>query len=446
MQSIVEAKPPRESEDRPSGEHFAGAGPPPRPLLTLIKSRPVVLMFCAAAVLVAVFAVRSAASRKTSVPVSLQAGTVQVERRDLVRTLRVHGTVEAVHAYMIAAPRLAGVPGSLIITRLVKNGSAVHKGDVLVEFDREPQLKNVLDKQAEYKDLTAQITKKQADQAAARAADETELKQADDAEKTAELEMQKNEILSRIDAEKNQQNLAQAQATLKQLQETFQLKRQAAHAELRILEIQRDRALTAMHWAEGNAKKMVIQSPMDGIAVVSSMWRQGGNSDIQEGDDVRPGLSVLQVVDPARMQVRAKVNQADIEGLREGQQVRIGLDAYPDLFFPGRLDGVASVATVSMFSSKTRTFAVLFSVNGADQRLLPDLSAAVDVEIGRAPNALVVPRDAIFRRDGHSFVRVKSGSGFEDREVRPGPANDIEQVVESGVEKGAILLRNQATP
>jgi len=126
--------------------------------------------------------------------------------------------------------------------------------------------------------------------------------------------------------------------------------------------------------------------------------------------------------------------------------VRIGLDAYPDLFFSGRLDGVARVATVSMFSSKTRTFAVLFSVNGADQRLLPDLSAAVDVEIGRVPNALVVPRDAIFRRDGHSFVRIKSGSGFEDREVRPGPGNDIEQVVESGVEKGAILLRNQATP
>lgn len=447
MQRIAEIKPPLESEDRPSGDHSIGVDSPlHRSLFASLKSRPMALMLFAAVLLVAAFVVRSAASRKDSPSVSLQTGTVQAERRDLVRTLRVHGTVEAVQAYMIAAPRLAGVPGSLIITRLVKSGSHVHKGDVLVEFDREPQLKNVLDKQAEYKDLAAQITKKQADQAAARAADETELKQAEDAEKTAELEMQKNEILSRIDAEKNQQNLSQAQATRKQLQETFQLKRQAARAELRILEIQRDRALTAMHWAEGNAKKMVIQSPMDGIAVVNSMWRQGGNSDIQEGDDVRPGLSVLQVVDPGRMQVRAKVNQADIEGLRQGQPVRIGLDAYPDLFFPGRLDGVASVATVSMFSPKTRTFAVLFSVNGADQRLLPDLSAAVDIEIDRVPNAVVVPRDTIFRRDGRSLVRVKNGSGFEDREVKPGVANDIEQAIESGVEKGAVLLRNQATP
>src|SRR5258708_35041668 len=118
--------------------------------------------------------------------------------------------------------------------------------------------------------------------------------------------MQKNEILSRIDAEKNQQNLAQAQATLKQLQETFQLKRQAAHAELRILEIQRDRALTAMHWAEGNAKKMVIQSPMDGIAVVSSMWRQGGDSGHPERDHGPPGALGLSGVGPARMHVRGQ--------------------------------------------------------------------------------------------------------------------------------------------
>jgi len=353
--------------------------------------------------------------------------------------------VEAVQAYVMAAPRLSGVPGSLIITRLVKNGSAVRQGDVLVEFDRQPQLKNVLDKQAEYRDLVSQISKKQADQAAALAADETELKQAEDAEKTAELEIQKNEILSRIDAEKNEQNLAQARATVKQLHATFQLKRQAAHAELRILEIQRDRALTAMRWAQGNAEKMVIHAPMDGIAVVSSMWRSGSNSDIQEGDDVRPGLSVLQVVNPARMQVRAKVNQADVEGLHEGQPVRIGLDAYPDLSFPGKVEGIASVAQSSMFSSRDRTFAVLFSANGADSRLLPDLSASVDIEIARTPGALVAPRDAIFSREGKDFVKVRNGPGYEDREVKLGPANDVEQVIEAGVEKGNVLLRNQAT-
>ena len=371
-----------------------------------------------------------------------QLRTAAVELKDFVQSKRIHGIVEAVEAHAIAAPRLAGQGGSLIITRLIKNGESVHKGDVLVEFDRQSQIKNVLDRQAEYRDLVAQITKKQADQAAQRAADETELKQAEDAEKTAELEMQKNEILSRIDAEKNQQNLEQARATLKQLQQTFDLKRRAARAELRILEIQRDRAQMAMRWAQGNTEKMLIQSPSDGIAVVNSQWKSGSFGEIQEGDEVRPGIAILQVVDPRRMQVRAKVNQSDIDTLRAGQTARIGLDAYPELFFQGAVERVALVGQGSAFSSKMRTFAVLVSVNGADPRLMPDLSAAVDVEIMRQPGVLVAPRDAVFRSGGRDYVRVRKNNGYQQQEVHLGPASDVEQVITSGVGKGAVLLRN----
>ncbi|HXB20309.1 MAG TPA: efflux RND transporter periplasmic adaptor subunit, partial [Candidatus Solibacter sp.] len=369
--------------------------------------------------------------------------TAIVERKDFVRTVRVHGIVEAVESHGIAAPRLSGQNlGSLIITKLIKNGSAVKRGDVLVEFDREAQARNILDKKAEYLDLVDQIKKKQADQASARAADETELKQAEDAEKTAELELKKNEIISRIDAEKNQQNLEQARASLQQLRETFQLKRQAAAAELKILEIQRDRAATAMHWAEGNTEKMVIRSSTDGVAVINSLWKGGSISDVQEGDEVRPGYPFLQIVNPSHMQVRAKVNQADISELREGKPAQIGLDAYPELSFHGKLEYIGTVAQISSFSSLVRTFAVVFSVDGTDPKLLPDLSAAVDVELGRQPNVLVAPRDAVFSENGHHYVRVKNGSGFDKREVQLGAANDQEQVLATGVEQGSVLLRN----
>ena len=369
--------------------------------------------------------------------------TAIVEQKDFVHKVRVHGIVEAVESHTIAAPRLSGQGlNTLIITRLAKSGSAVHQGDVLVEFDRQAQLKNVLDKEAEYQGLVAQISKKQAEQAAARAADETELKKAEDAQKTAELEVKKNEIVSKIDAEKNMQNLEQARATFQQLSQTFDLKRQAAKAELRILEIQRDRALMAMKWAQSNTQKMLVHASMDGVAVTNSMWKGGSMSDVQEGDEVRAGFPFMQVVNPARMQVRAKVNQADIEELREGQSVRIGLDAYPELDFAGKIESIAAVAQTSTFSGKARTLIVLFTINGTDPKLLPDLSSSVDIELDRQPNALVPPRDTVRRENGKNFVMVKNGSGYEKREVKLGAANDAEQVIASGVEKGAELLRN----
>lgn len=372
--------------------------------------------------------------------------TAVVEQKDFVSSLRLHGIVEAVESHAISAPRLSGQGlSTLIITKLVPSGSSVHKGDVLVEFDRQAQLRVVLDKQAEYHDLVEQIKKKQADQAAARAADETALKQAEDAEKTAELEMKKNEILSKIDAEKNQLTLEENRATLQQLRETFDLKRRADQADLRVLEIQRDRALDAVRWAQGNTERMVIHSPVDGVAVINSMWKSGSLSDVQEGDEVRPGFAFLQVVDPHRMQVRIRVNQADIDDLHQGQETRIRLDAYPDLSLSGKVERIAAVAQTSAFYGKVRFFNVLVAIEGSDPKLLPDLSAAVDLQMERDPGVLVAPRDTIISENSHTYVEVKNGSGYERREVKVGPANDVEQVILSGVEKGAVLLRNSSS-
>lgn len=165
-------------------------------------------------------------------------------------------------------------------------------------------------------------------------------------------------------------------------------------------------------------------------------------SDVQEGDEVRAGFPFMQVVNPGRMQVRARVNQADIEQLRGGQDVHIGLDAYPELGFAGKVESIAAVAQTSAFSGKTRNLTVIFSINGTDPKLLPDLSSAVDIQLDRQPNVLVAPRDAILTENGKEFVMARNGSAFDKREVKLGAANDVEQVIVSGVEKGVVLLRN----
>jgi multidrug efflux pump subunit AcrA (membrane-fusion protein) len=198
--------------------------------------------------------------------------TATVARRDFVRSIRLTGTVEAVQATTISTPRLAGqtIP-SLVITRLIRPGTIVKPGDLLVEFDRQDQLKNALDKRVELNDLDQQIRKKQAEEASARTRDETEIKQAESSLTRAELEVSKNELLPKIQAEKNNQTLQEAQARLKQLRTTFDLKRKAAEADLKILEIRRDRAENAMKQAESNAGKMSIVTPIAGMAVLRSI-------------------------------------------------------------------------------------------------------------------------------------------------------------------------------
>ena len=104
-------------------------------------------------------------------------GAVTVSRRDFVRGVRLSGTVEAIQSTTIAAPRLAGPnTQSLVITRLVRPGSTVQAGDLVVEFDRQQQLTNALDRRAELADLEQQIRKREAQERAAAAKDDSEIK------------------------------------------------------------------------------------------------------------------------------------------------------------------------------------------------------------------------------------------------------------------------------
>jgi multidrug resistance efflux pump len=304
------------------------------------------------------------------------------------QTVRLKGMTAAVQARAIMAPQIAGQQvGTLTITKLIPSGTRVKQGDLLVEFDRQAQLRDSIDKQAQADGLNQQVLEAQAKEDAARAKDETEIKQAEDSLAKAKLEMEKVELLSRIDAEKAQEDLDEAQATLAQLKQTFELKRKAAQASIRILEIQRDRTKETMLHAQANSALMEIHAPIDGIVVFNTIWKQGNMGEVQEGDQVRPGVPFMQVVDPAIMEVRVPVNQEDLLGLKIGEEARVHLDAYNDLVLPGRLESIDPMGTPGDFSPKVRSFSATFSIDGHDPRLMPDLSAAVDVDPAGAGSA-----------------------------------------------------------
>jgi len=369
--------------------------------------------------------------------------TYTVARRDFVKSIRLSGTVEAVESTTVAAPRLAGPSStSLVITRLIKAGTIVRPGDVLVEFDRQAQLATALDRRAELNDLEQQIRKRQAEENAARARDDSELIQADSAVTRAELEMAKNEMLPTIQAEKNTQALEQARARRKQLEKTYDLKRKAAQADLRILEIRRDKAANAMRMAETNASRMEVRSPIAGLAVIRTMWKSQGMAEILEGEEVRAGVPVVDIVNPSKMRVRVRVNQADINELKVGQPIRLGLDAYPELTFGGRITQISPLAVTSTLSPKVRYFVMLAEVDGSHEKLMPDLTASLDVELQRVPDTLVVPRDAILNDGERTVARVRQGASAEEREVTVAGVSAHEVAVTAGLSEGAVVERN----
>jgi len=157
---------------------------------------------------------------------------------------------------------------------------------------------------------------------------------------------------------------------------------------------------------------MRVVSPIDGMVVLKSTWKSGTMGEVQEGEEVRSGLGVLDVIDPAAMRVRVKINQADVAALRVGQPARITLDSYPARTFTGHLEQLPQIGAVSTMSNRVRSFLAVFSIDGSDPHLMPDLAAAIDID--RGEGAPGVSND---RGEGALGVddRGKGAPGVDDR-------------------------------
>ena len=82
------------------------------------------------------------------------------------------------------------------------------------------------------------------------------------------------------------------------------------------------------------------------------------------------------------MVVEATVNEPDVAWLGKASHTRLYLDAYPGAVFDADLESASPVAT-SGFDTPVRAFTAIFRIRQQDPRLLPDLSAAL--EIGTSP-------------------------------------------------------------
>jgi hypothetical protein len=180
-----------------------------------------------------------------------------------------------------------------------------------------------------------------------------------------------------------------------------------------------------------------MKAPMAGLVVMQQIFRGGEMAQIQQGDQVTPGQALMKIVDPASMQVEASISQSQSGYLRIGQQATVGLDAFPELRLRGRVYSIGALATRGHRESYfVRSVPVRVVLEGADPRVIPDLSAWADIEIERADNVLLLPREAVHADNGQAVVFVKKADQFEKRDVALGLGNHVQVAVLEGLRAG----------
>ncbi len=293
--------------------------------------------------------------------------------------VRVSGTIAALRSVTVQVPSIAGQGGNLTLAKLIANGTAVHAGALLAEFDRTDQLKLAREAAAKFDDFTHQVEQKRAEQHSNAEKRSSELLQAEADLQKAAIEIRKGPVLSEIDQQKNKVELDNAELHVASLHKSDHFHEMAEAAELHILELQRDRQKFVVARQQSNADKLALRAPISGMIALQNVYRNNSMGHAQEGDQLWPGSPLMRLFDPSVMELEVLVDEPDGRVLVPGAKAIVHLDAYPGLTFSAHFDAASPVASASLGSS-VKSFAARFVLDQTDPHLLPDLSASLDIE------------------------------------------------------------------
>jgi HlyD family secretion protein len=418
-----------------------------------MRSRRTITWAIAAVVLCAVVGVVAAVRRVSPTSSSTDVPTGRVKRGDLDMTVFETGELKASHSEMLTAPPIGG--GALQITHLLHTGSVVKKGDLVIEYDPSEQHYKLEQNRSELLEAEQEITKAKADAAVVAAQDKVALLKARFDVRRAELDVQRNELVSTIDARKNQLALEGAQRVLAELEQDVKSRSLSNQANIQLAEEKRNKARLQMDQAQTSIDKMRVMAPMDGLVALAKNELAAGGvffsgmtlPEFREGDQVYPGQTVGQVIDPREMELVAKVGELARNSIKEGQGVDIQLDALPGTTFHGTIKNVSGNNMRRFWDDDTSTkFEVTVSLQSTDERMRPGLTAHVFINSEPRKNVLYVPLQAVFLKDNKHVVYVRNGSSFDTREVKIQAENESRAAIEGIGEGTEIALVDPAAP
>jgi len=370
-----------------------------------------------------------------------QAASYIAKKEQFVRRVTAEGNLRAVKATKISTPRSAGAFGPMKIAWLAPDGVFVKKGDVVAKFDPSEPEKQLRDGRSDLASADAKLASAQIKSKATVASRDTDATTAAD-----ELEQQKRfaqkdpEIFSRnqiIESEIDQ-NLAGAKQD--HATEAKQIERQRSSSNAAVIGVERAKAKLAIDHANQELKSMEVTAPNDGVLVLQRNW-SGALPKL--GDQLFPGQSLAEIPVLDAMEAEVYVLEVDGSGLVEKQPANVTVEARPDQVWSGKIRVVDKLAQPRDQGSPVNYFGVTIALDKTDTKIMKPGQRVRATLVLDQEDAIVVPRQAVFEKDGKPIVYKNGATGFAASPVELGVASAGRVVIKKGLAVGdEIALRD----
>ena len=244
--------------------------------------------------------------------------------------------------------------------------------------------------------------------------------------------VKKGQVLARLDTRRQQAQLRNAEANLKEARLNFDRQKTLFEQDV-ITPAEFENAQVALERAEAEKELWrveveigVITTPID--AVVAAKL-------VEPGTTANANDRLFTIEDHNLLVIRPALSELDVANLEKGQELELYFDVFGDKPYSGKIrrifpsaDGITRLFTVEVEIDQT----------SLDQPIKPGYLARARFVVEDRRNVISVPKEAVVEKNGQQVVFVLSDDkeSISRREVTTGAERDGWMEIISGLEEG----------
>lgn len=324
------------------------------------------------------------------------------------------------------------------IAQLVDEGTYVEEGDFVASLDKTDISSKINEKLVDLDKATSQYTQTQLDTALTLREKRNELENLIFQIKQKEIELEQSAYEPPATIQKMKLDLQKLKDDLGRKREDYSIKKQQSRAKMIEAGAELQQTRNKLEKLQQLEQQFTILAPKKGMVNYYRSW----DGKRQTGSTIQPwDPTVATLPDLSEMLSKTYINEVDVRKVQTGQEVTLGLDAFPKAVLHGTVTSVANMGETRK-DGDSKVFEVNIDVKETDSLYRPGMTTSNHININEQTDVLQIPLEAVFGADSLSFVYLKSGVSLQKQEVTLGSANDEFVIILGGLEEGNEVYLN----
>lgn len=368
--------------------------------------------------------------------------TFRLQPQSFSRRVTAEGNLKAVKATAISAP--SDAPGSLKIAWIAEDGAVVRKDDIVVRFDPTDYEKLLLSGNDDRTTASNKLQKASTQAGATRNNLKRDARLAQsELESAKRFRFEDAEIFSKYQRVESEVDQGLASEKKEYAESVLGVREKLAGAERDLLTIEDRKAGLKITKAEQGLRALEVRAPHDGILVLQRDWR----GDVPRvGGSAWSGMQLGEIPELQAMKAEVFVLEADGAGLAVDQKATIVLESNPRARFTGKITQIDKLARPRMRGVPVQYFGVTIMLDKTDPVVMkPGARVRGILELESRAGAFVVPRQALFEKQGKKIVYRRNGSKFDPVDVTVGTSSAGRVVITRGLIAGDEIALEDPT-